>query len=128
MKSILAIAGGAALGANLRALIVFLGKRLAFTDKFPVDILLCNGLGSFIAGFLFIYLQHKDMDENLILFISMGFLGSLTTFSTFAIDNLKLMQKSYLIFTSNIFLNVLLTLIAAQLGGWICRKWITSSV
>lgn len=125
MKSILAIASGAALGANLRALIVFISKRLTCTDKFPVDILLCNGLGSLLAGFLFIYLQNKEMDENLILFLSIGFLGSLTTFSTFAIDNLKLIQKSYLLFVSNIFLNVLLTLIAAQLGGWICRKWIT---
>lgn len=125
MKTILAIAGGAALGANLRALFVFLGKRISLTEKFPVDILLCNGLGSLLAGFLFIYLEHKNMDENLRLFISMGFLGSLTTFSTFTIDNLRLMQKSSLLCASNILLNVVLTLIAAQLGGWICRKWIT---
>ena len=125
MKTVLAIAGGAALGANLRALIVFSSARFIWNNKFPLDILLCNGLGSLLAGIFFVYAQNNDLDENLMFFASMGFLGSLTTFSTFAIDNLKLMQKSSLLMATNILLNVFLTLGLAILGGWICRKWIT---
>ncbi len=125
MKTVLAIAGGAALGANLRALIVFSSARFIWNNKFPLDILLCNGFGSLLAGMLFVYAQNNDLDESLMFFASMGFLGSLTTFSTFAIDNLKLMQKSSLLMATNILLNVFLTLGLAILGGWICRKWIT---
>ena len=124
MKTFLAIASGAALGANLRAFIVFTYKRLIWSQKFPLDILICNGLGSLLAGMLFVYAQNKDLDESLIFFASIGFLGSLTTFSTFAIDNLKLMQKSSLLMATNILLNVFIALGLAILGGWICRKWI----
>ena len=73
---------------------------------------------------LYVYTQNKNLDESLMFFASIGFLGSLTTFSTFAIDNLKLMQKSSLLMATNILLNVFLTLGLAILGGWICRKWI----
>tara|TARA_B100001989_G_C24083041_1_gene243385 strand:- start:74 stop:451 length:378 start_codon:yes stop_codon:yes gene_type:complete len=125
MKTILAIASGAALGANLRALIIFSSKRFIWSQKFPFDILICNGLGSLLAGMLYVYTQNKDLDESLMFFASIGFLGSLTTFSTFAIDNLKLMQKSSLLMATNILLNVFITLGLAILGGWICRKWIT---
>ena len=124
MKTFLAIASGAALGANLRALIIFNYKRFIWSQKFPLDILICNGLGSLLAGMLFVYAQNKDLDESLMFFTSIGFLGSLTTFSTFAIDNLKLMQKSSLLMATNILLNVFIALALAVLGGWICRKWI----
>ena len=124
MKTILAIASGAALGANLRALIIFSSKRFIWSQKFPLDILMCNGLGSLLAGILYVYAQNKDLDESLMFFASIGFLGSLTTFSSFAIDNIKLMQKSSILMVTNILLNVFITLILALLGGWICRKWI----
>ena len=124
MKTFLAIAGGAALGANLRALIVFTYKKFLWSQKFPLDILICNGLGSLLAGIFFVYAQSKELDDSIVFFASIGFLGSLTTFSTFAIDNLKLIQKSNLLMVTNILLNVFIAIGLAALGGWICRKWI----
>ena len=70
MKKILAIASGAALGANLRALIIFSSKRFIWSQKFPFDILICNGLGSLLAGMLYVYTRIRILMKLCFLHLS----------------------------------------------------------
>lgn len=79
---------------------------------FPVGTLSVNVIGSFLIGFAAMYFSQTIQPEYKALVIT-GFLGALTTFSTFSYENILLIQdgefsKAFF----NIFLNVTLTLIA----------------
>ncbi|MEM1373202.1 MAG: CrcB family protein [Pseudomonadota bacterium] len=77
------IALGGALGSVMRALI---GMAVAF----PGGTLAVNVLGSFLIGVAFASGLAERGPLNA--FILLGFLGGFTTFSTFSLDVLKLMQ------------------------------------
>ena len=114
-QTILAIGLGGFLGAITRAYAV------AYTNKyipieFPLGILLVNLIGSFIIGVLYAYFSFNTVDVNLKAFLTTGFLGALTTYSTFAIESYLLFGTSiYLAFT-NVALNLFGTIVAAGSG------------
>ena len=79
---ILSIAGGA-LGASARYLIND-SPLAGLFEKFPLPTFFINVVGSFFIGFLFVLFTDKFApNENLRLALTVGFLGSFTTFSTF---------------------------------------------
>ena len=66
-------------------------------------------------------------DDNARLFISVGFLGSLTTFSAFSYETLALIKDElWLSACANIALNVTLGLFAV-VGGWASAKSLLGS-
>ncbi len=123
MKSallLLFIGAGGFFGAISRYLIATYTQKL-FGGFFPVGTLTVNVLGSFIIGFAAMYFSHTIQPEYKALVIT-GFLGALTTFSTFSLENVTLLQDGE--FTKvalNIFLNVTLTL-AATMGAIVIFK------
>lgn len=89
----LMIALGGALGALAR---FSSGKALwlIFGASTPAATLFVNVLGSFLMG-LFVGLSTSKMpiSEELRGFLLIGFLGSFTTFSTFSMDAVRLIQQ-----------------------------------
>ena len=81
--SVIAISAGAALGATARWL---LGLALnAAYPLIPLGTLAANLLGGFICGLaLSVFVAFPIASPTWRLFIVMGFLGALTTFSTFS--------------------------------------------
>ncbi|MES1938461.1 fluoride efflux transporter CrcB [Salinisphaera hydrothermalis] len=81
--SILAIALGAAVGANIRWL---LGIALnAYLPDLPPGTLAANLLGAFLIGLaISIFSAMPELSSFWRLFVVTGFLGALTTFSTFS--------------------------------------------
>jgi CrcB protein len=93
--SLLAIAGvgvGAAFGAWLRwALSLLLNPS---HPHFPVGTWVANVAGGLLIGMsLAWFARHPDLHEAWRLTAVTGFLGALTTFSTFSIESLLLLQK-----------------------------------
>lgn len=111
------IALGGATGACLR---YFLSQLMLqwFGKGFPFGTLLVNVVGSFLLGFLYSLLEHGHIEAALWkTTIGIGFLGALTTFSTFTVDTLMLLQQGlWLKAGLNIVLNVICCLIAAWLA------------
>jgi CrcB protein len=111
------IALGGATGACLR---YFLSQLMLqwFGKGFPFGTLLVNIVGSFFLGFLYSLLEHGQLEAALWrTTIGIGFLGALTTFSTFSVDTLMLFQQGLWFKAAlNVTLNIMCCLFAAWLG------------
>jgi CrcB protein len=108
---------GGALGASMRYLIVQMSTNL-LGKGFPFGILAVNVLGSFFLGMLYAFIQ-QDRGENsgLRALIAVGLLGAFTTFSTFSLDTVLLIQQGDLIKASlNVFFNVTVCLFSVWLA------------
>lgn len=114
-QTILAIGVGGFLGAIARAYSVHLSNKHIPLD-IPVGILIVNVIGSFIIGMLYAYFAHITVSDTFKAFLTTGFLGALTTYSTFAIESYLLFGTSLYLALSNVLLNVFGTIIAAGSG------------
>jgi fluoride exporter len=91
---ILSIAIGGAFGAVTRYL-VNISPLQNFLKPFPFPTFFINVTGSFLIGFLLIFLTDRlAVGENLRLAIIVGFLGAFTTFSTFELEIWNLLEEN----------------------------------
>ena len=114
---ILVILLGGGLGALMRFIVsTTINNKLG--DSFPYGTLTVNVVGSFLMGFLAIWLIEKmGLDPLWRLAIFVGFLGAFTTFSTFSIDTLNLFEQGqYFKGLLNMLLSVSLSVMAVWLG------------
>ena len=95
LKSVLAISTGASVGALLRW---FLGAALnSFFPLIPLGTLVANLIGGYLIGLaIAIFAASPGFAPEWRLFIITGFLGALTTFSTFSAEVTSLMQEGRL--------------------------------
>jgi len=77
---------GGALGAIARFGVSVTANRVYGTG-FPVGTLLVNLAGCFLIGLFFIMAEEKIITAPMRLFLVTGFLGALTTFSTYAFES-----------------------------------------
>lgn len=117
MTRILAIAIGGALGALGRHG-VSTAVAAAFGPRFPFGTLIVNVAGSFAMGWLFVLFEEKfHVSPEMRLLFMTGLLGAFTTFSTFSVETLALLQAGrWLAAAANVLLSVVLCLCAAGLG------------
>ncbi|MCK2042869.1 fluoride efflux transporter CrcB [Chromohalobacter sp. TMW 2.2308] len=114
--SIVAIGAGAALGANLRWL---LGIWLnALFPAVPPGTLAANWLGAWLIGLsIAFFAQLPHLSPEWRLFVVTGFLGALTTFSTFSAEMFTNLQAGrYLMALSGIAVHVLGSLVMTGVG------------
>ncbi|RMG31841.1 MAG: fluoride efflux transporter CrcB [Gammaproteobacteria bacterium] len=111
------IAGGGALGALLRywvstAVYGLLGRA------FPWGTLAVNLIGSFLMGLLTVLLiERLESAPETRAFLLIGFLGAFTTFSTFSVETLLLIESgSWTRALTNIAASVAVCVLAAFLG------------
>lgn len=92
VKPIIAISLGASLGAILRWM---LGLMLnAVFPLIPLGTLLANLLGGYLIGlFVAIFSSFPSIGYEWRLFVITGFLGALTTFSTFSVEVMALLHE-----------------------------------
>ncbi len=118
------IAMGGAIGACSRYLVSEWCITL-FGRSFPYGTLTVNIVGSFIMGLLIAAFENEWLAPYpWRQIIGLGFLGALTTFSTFSMDNVLLMQQgAFFKVGLNVLLNVFLSISAA----WVAYHWLIRS-
>jgi len=106
--SLIAIGLGAACGASLRwGLGLWLNANV---PELPLGTLSANLLGGYLIGLaMAFFLQNPGLSPEWRLFIITGFLGGLTTFSTFSAETVTLLLRGQYLWGAGI--------IAAHLGG-----------
>ncbi len=108
------LAVGSVLGAYLRFKVT--ESPLLF-NTLPVNVLIVNVVGAFILGVFVIMSQQWNLDGRYSLFAAVGFCGSLTTMSAFALDSSNLLENNhYGTLVINIVANVGLSIVAL-IGG-----------
>lgn len=115
MTVYLAIALGGSLGAVSR---YWVSSRtyLWLGTEFPYGTLMVNITGSFVMGFLAIVLSEKiELPEEIKFALLVGFLGSYTTFSTFALDGLQALSNGALM---KVAMYILISVFGSLLGVW----------
>ena len=92
MMSIIAIISGASIGALLRW---FLGLKLnSLYPAIPLGTLSANIIGGYLIGIAIAFFSmNSSISSEWKLFIITGFLGGLTTFSTFSAEIVTALQE-----------------------------------
>ena len=118
MKSYLLIALFGAFGTVARFSVVQITPKI-FQSTFPIGTLVVNLLGCFLIGLVSGILDTKfiSIDENFKNYITIGFLGGFTTFSSFSQDFFNLINSAnYLLAFIYIFISVFFSLLTFYLG------------
>jgi CrcB protein len=109
------IAIGGALGALARFGTQSLALRL-MGPTFPIGTLAANVVGSFLMGFAVAWLVDREF-ARFLPFFAVGFLGAYTTFSTYAIDAVRLWEKGETMLALGYVFGSVVLCIAACLAG-----------
>lgn len=119
----LAIAAGGAIGALLRfwmssGIYAWLGRG------FPYGTLAVNVVGSLLMGFLYtVMIERVALGAEWRAFTLVGLLGAFTTFSTFSIETLNLVQQAdYAKALINMVASVVACVLAAFVGVILARQ------
>jgi CrcB protein len=123
MTQMLAIAAGGAIGALLRYWTsIAIHGRLGMA--FPYGTLAVNVLGSLLMGFLYIWLiERMAAGPALRAFLLVGVLGAFTTFSTFSMETLNLLEAGHPgKALANVLVSVVVCVTAAALGVLAARQ------
>lgn len=122
-QQMLAVAAGGAVGSTLRFTISRWVEMLVPHRDYPWGIFVVNVLGCFAMGVLFVILTERSVlgpvwRAGLLI----GVLGGFTTFSSFSIDTITLMQSGdYSAAVWNVVLTVTVCLLATLAGLWLTR-------
>jgi fluoride exporter len=123
LYAFIAVGLGAAIGAWLRwGLGLWLNSSL---PELPLGTLSANLIGGFLIGYtVAFFLQHPGLSPEWRLLIITGFLGGLTTFSTFSIETVTLLARGqYLwgaaIISTHLGGSLIMTVLGLQTFKWL---------
>ena len=118
MNLFIAIFLGGGFGALSRYLIIDQISKLG-PSSFPYGTMLVNILGALLIGAIYYLLISKVIiNEQLKVFITIGFLGGFTTFSSFNLDFFKLIESGNMFLAIMYALFTFLTTIVAFYIGY----------
>lgn len=108
-RSVIFVGLGGLIGSIARYLVA-IGLSAYATSAFPFATLLVNILGCFVIGLVFGLIDRgSTLSPEWRLFLTTGFCGGFTTFSTFSYESLRLMQDGEYIY---LFVYVTVSLVA----------------
>ena len=117
IKSIFFVGIGGAIGSVMRYILGSIGAHY-FKGIFPFSTFITNFLGCLIIGLLIGYFgKSNEINPQLKLLLITGFCGGFTTFSTFAAENVQLLENgNYGLLFANVAGSVVLGMGGVMLG------------
>ncbi|MEX2425170.1 MAG: fluoride efflux transporter CrcB [Thermomicrobiaceae bacterium] len=119
MLTILLVGVGGAIGSIARFLLSATVQRRS-RSSFPWGTVVVNGTGSFLIGVAFALFDGGVYSGDALVFLASGILGGYTTFSTFSVENMALLeQRRYGWLLANTVGQISAALLFAVLGYWL---------
>lgn len=124
LKQILLVGLGGAIGSIFRFLTSIFMARYAM-NGFPLGTFIANVLGCFILGICVgVFGKNPTENENLRLLFVTGFCGGYTTFSTFASENIQMLQQqNYMMLATYTLASLLVGFLAVAIGLNLGKSW-----
>ena len=125
MREVIFVAVAGALGALSRWGITELARRL-LGDAFPYGTFAANVLGCLLLGLFMGWAQsHPGIPKALQTALTVGFLGALTTFSTFSYETVQAFSAGRVwAATINVVASLIVGLAACAAGLALSRAWV----
>ena len=119
-RNLLLVGVGGAAGSMLRYGIGHITSRFV-TNPFPLGTFFINIMGSLVIGILFgLVGRNQWLQQGGMLLLASGFCGGFTTFSTFALENVNLMQKGQPVMAFVYMgLSIVVGLLLFRVGIWL---------
>ena len=116
LKEILAVFIGGGIGSTMRYLIN--KSSFIMPSSFPYSTFITNIIGCFILGLTVGYfLKNNNQNSLVFVFLSIGFCGGFTTFSTFSNEGLALINNgNYFTFLIYTLISIIVGLLAVYFG------------
>lgn len=121
INGLVAVGTGAALGAWARwGLSAWLNTRFTL---FPLGTFVANAVGGFLVGLaVACFVRHPQLSPAWRLFAVTGFLGGLTTFSTYSAEVISLIERNEMMWALAVAAaHLLVSLLLTAAGIWIYR-------
>ena len=116
MKTLMLVAIGGAIGAVARYSLSSQVYHWLGSD-FPWGTMIVNVLGSFLMGFLFFLMAERIVvSGELRTAVLVGGLGAFTTFSTFSIETINLIQRGT---SLTAILNICFSVVVCMAAVWV---------
>ena len=120
---VLAVAIGGAIGAVARfwmsnGVYAWLGR------DFPWGTLVVNVVGSLVMGWLYVhFVERGEVSQEVRLALMTGLLGGLTTFSTFSLETVQLLERGHVISAlGNVVASAVVCVAVCWLAIWVTRN------
>ena len=111
IRTLLFIGGGSFLGGIARYLVKVGCGKLFPAATLPLGTMVANVAGCFLIGLFYgIASRHTTMSQDMLMFLTVGFCGGFTTFSTFINESISMLQ------TGDMFNSLLYAIISFVLG------------
>lgn len=115
--NIILVGIGGFVGAVSRYLLGLGINALAPASKFPFGVMAANIIGSFMIGILWGIAEGNPIfKDKYALFLIVGVLGGFTTFSSFSLDNLKLLSEGLFLYA---IMNMIISVSAGLFFTWL---------
>jgi fluoride exporter len=124
LKTLFFIGSGSFLGGIARYLTARIVQS-TFASSFPYGTMVVNILGCFLIGLIYGLSDRTNLiNDEWRIFLTVGFCGGFTTFSTFANENLNLLRDgSFYYFALYTGFSVFLGLVAVFLGNALAKMF-----
>ncbi len=98
---------------------------LFYQAPFPLSTFVINLLGSFLIGVVYVLaVERSALNPELRMGLMVGFLGGFTTFSSYSLETLRLLEESkYFLAATYGIVSPILGLLCAFLGTSVARRF-----